>query len=216
MTVDNFIKLPWLLEREPPPFEGNDIKFPEGLARHILKRHTKKGDKVFDPFAGLGTSMFVAEEMGRLPFGFETEEKKFQWVAGQMENWTHLIHDDTANITKYDLPKMDLILTSPPYMPRHHKYNPLFGGDPKHAGYEKYLKRMAHIFGKLTPIMKKSTPLIIQVDNLQHGKIFTPLVRDIANCLEKNFIQMDETKILWQNPKADYPYTQYLTFKKKT
>ncbi len=210
------ISLNWKLERDPPPFESNEIKFPEGLVRHILKNHTKKGDKVFDPFAGLGTTMFVAEEMKRIPFGFEAEEKKFQWVAGQMENWTQLIHDDTANIAKYNLPKMDLILTSPPYMPRHHKYNPLFGGDPAKAGYDNYLKRMSQIFAKLPAIMKKATPLIVQVDNLQHGKIFTPLIRDIANCLDKNFIQTGETKVLWQNPKTDYPFTQYLTFKKKT
>jgi hypothetical protein len=110
---------------------------------------------------------------------------------------------------------MDLVLTSPPYMPRHHKWNPLYGGDPKHAGYASYLKRMRAIFLKTKAIMKKTTPLIIQVDNLQHGKIFTPLVRDIAHCLDKDFIQTGETKVIWDNPKTDYPYTQYLIFKKK-
>lgn len=213
--AENFVHIPWNLERSPPPFEGNDIKFPEGFVRYILKKYTKKGDNIFDPFTGLGTSLFVAEEMGRLPFGFEAEKQKYEWVSGQLDNWTHLVCDDAAQVMSYKFPKMDLVLTSPPYMPRHHKWNPLYGGDPKYAGYTNYLKRMRSIFSKTKSVMKKATPLIIQLDNLQHGKIFTPLVRDIAQCLDKDFIQTAETKVIWDNPKTDYPYTQYLIFKKK-
>lgn len=210
------ITLRWEFERDPPPFEGNDIKFPEGLVRHILKEFSKKGDMVFDPFAGLGTTMFVAEEMGRIPFGIEAEERKYEWVAGQLENWTHLIHDDAADMHKYDLPKMDLVLTSPPFMPRHHKWNPLFGGNPKKAGYDIYLKRMQQIFSKVKGLMKSNSRLVIQVDNLLHGKNFTPLVHDIANVLARDFTQVDEVLIKWDNPKPDYPFTQYLVFKKKS
>lgn len=215
MNHDNFITLPWKLERGAPPFEGNDIKFPESFARHIIKKYSKRGDKIFDPFTGLGTTLFVAEELRRIPFGFEAEEQKHQWVAGQLENWTHLIHDDTAHLEKYNLPKMDMVLTSPPYMPRHHKWNPLYGGDPKHAGYDKYLKRMSFIFGKVGNIMKKNASLIVQVDNLRHGKIFTPLVRDIKNAIDRSFIQTGETIVQWDNPKPDYPHTQFLVFKKR-
>ena len=215
MYKDSLIHLEWNLERSAPHFEGNDIKFPEGLARHIIKKHTKKGDKVFDPFAGLGTTLFTAEEMSRIPFGFEIEEQKFEWVAGQLENWTHLIHDDAYNLARYNLPKMDLVLTSPPYMPRHHKWNPLFGGDPKHSGYDKYLKRMGQIFSKVKTVMKKTAPLIIQADNLHHGKNFTPLPCDISGAISKDFTQTDEVSVIWDNPKPDYPFTRYMVFKQK-
>jgi len=181
MSHEKLIKLPWKLEREAPHFEVNDIKFPESFAQHILKKYTKAGSKVFDPFAGLGTTLFVAEEMKRIPFGIEAEERKHAWVAGQLENWTHLIHDDAANIAKYNFPKMDLVLTSPPYMPKHHKWNPLFGGNPKHAGYDKYLKRMSLIFSRMKKIMKKNTPLILQLDNIHHGKKIQKLITPIRN-----------------------------------
>lgn len=213
--TEKLITLPWEFEREPPPFEGNDIKFPEALVRYVFKKHSKRGDKIFDPFTGLGTSLFIAEEMNRVPFGIEAERKKFEWVAGQMENWMNLFHDDAFNLDKYNFPKMDLILTSPPYMPNHHKWNPLFGGDPKKNGYAVYLKRMVKIFKKCENLMKKNTPLIIQVDNLYHGKNFTPLIRDIAGALDKDFVQIDETTVLWKNPKQDYPFTTLLTFKKR-
>lgn len=114
MDHDKFIALPWKLERDAPPFEGNDIKFPEGFARHIVKKYSKAQDVVFDPFAGLGTSLFVAEELNRVPYGIEAEEQKHQWVAGQLENWTYLVCDDAARLEKYKFPKADLVLTSPP------------------------------------------------------------------------------------------------------
>jgi len=213
--MTQYIELPWLLERDSPPFTGNEIKFPESLVRHLLKKHTKKGGNVFDPFAGLGTTLFVAEEIGRIPFGIEANEQQQQWIAGQLENWTHLVCDDAANLQKYNFPKMDLILTSPPYMPRHHKWNPLYGGDPKHAGYDKYLRRLKFIFSKLPAIMKKSTPLIVQVDNIKSKRGFTPLIHDIAHVLQRDFIQTDETIVRWNNAPKDYPFTTLLAFRKK-
>ena len=86
-TAQQFIALPYGLEREAPPFEGNDIKYPEALVRHFLKQSTSPGDKVFDPFAGLGTTLFVAEEMRRIPFGVEHDARRHGWVAGQLTRW---------------------------------------------------------------------------------------------------------------------------------
>lgn len=214
MTYTPLITLPWKLERNPPPFEGNDIKSPESLYRYIYETYTKKGDKVFDPFAGLGTSLFVAEEMDRIPFGIETDVQKFEWVAGQLENWTHIVHDDAFNTHKYDLPKMDLITTCPPYMEGHTKWNPLYGGDPKYDGYDKYQKRIGTIFKKCAPLMKRSTKIVIQLDNICGKKHFTPLIHDVAKTLSKDFKQIDETIVKWKNPKPDYPFTTLLIFKK--
>ena len=219
MSYASEITIPWKLERKAPPFEGNDIKYPEGLVRHILENYSNEGDKVLDPFAGLGTTLFVAEEMKRVPYGIEAEEEKYEWVAAQLENWMNLINSDAAFLEEYNFPKMDVVITSPPYMPKHHKWNPLYGGDPDYAGYNEYLNRMEFIFSKISNIMKKQTPLFVQVDNLLHQtkskSIFTPLVHDIINCLKPNFIQTNKIKVNWGNPKKDYPYTNLLVFKKR-
>ena len=113
-TVQQFITLPYALEREPPPFEGNDIKYPEVLVRYFLQEFTKPGDKVFDPFTGLGTTLFVAEEMRRIPFGIEHNARRHQWVAGQLKNWPNLKYGDSAKLSSYRLPRMDFSMTSPP------------------------------------------------------------------------------------------------------
>lgn len=213
MTEPAMITVPWKLERNPPPFEGNDIKYPEELVRYFLNRFTKKGDKVFDPFAGLGTTLFVAEEMSRIPYGIEADVQKFEWVAGQMEHWQNVICGDSGKIPAYNLPKMDFCMTSPPYMPKHHKWNPLYAGNPKHAGYDKYLKRMRQIFSFIAPLMKKNAYMVVQCDNLR-GKTYTPLVRDLSVAVEASFRLDDEVIVKWDNPNPDYPYTHCLIFKK--
>ena len=212
--MERYIELPYALERDAPPFEGNDIKSPESLSRWVIENHTKKGGKVFDPFAGLGTNMFIAEEMARVPFGMEYDEMKYQWVAGQLENWTQMICDDAFNMSQYDLPKMDLITTCPPFMKKTDRWNPLYGGDPKYASYDKYLKRMASILGKTTGLMKKNTPLILQLDNIADKRGFTPLIRDTSSALNKNFTPTGETVVKWENAPKDYPFTTLLSFKK--
>ena len=219
-TASNtLIQIPFKLERTAPPFEGNDVKYPEGFVRHLLKEYTNKKDVVFDPFSGLGTTLFVAEEMGRIPYGIEAERQKYEWVAGQLENWTHLINDDAANLNRYKIPKANLVITSPPYMPRHHKWNPLYGGDPKHAGYDKYLKRMNYIFKQIAKITKRHGHFIIQADNLNHKTgnthIFTPLVSDLSNAVPDGFVQTDHITVLWSQAPKDYPMTQCLVFRKK-
>jgi hypothetical protein len=69
------------------------------LVRYFLQEFTKPGDKVFDPFAGLGTTLFVAEEMRRIPFGIEHDPRRHQWVAGQLKNWANLKYGDSAKLS---------------------------------------------------------------------------------------------------------------------
>ena len=137
VTAQQFITLPYALERAAPPFEGNDIKYPEALVRYFLKEFTSPGDRVFDPFTGLGTTLFVAEEMRRIPFGVEHDARRHQWVAGQLTHWANLVLGDSAKLCSYGFPKMDFAMTSPPFMPRHHRWNPLVAGNPANAGYDR-------------------------------------------------------------------------------
>lgn len=215
MKHGTYIEIPYLHERPLPPFdEGNDIRYPAALVRHFFKKYTKPGDRIFDPFAGLGTTLFTAEEMRRIPFGVEADRQRYEWVAGQMRHWTNLIHGDTGKLASYGLPRMDFSMTSPPYMPRRHEWNPLYGGDPRKAGYDCYLKRLGHIYRQVARLMRKDAYVVIQADNLHHGPAYTPLVRDISNAVSKIMRLEDEVIIGWKNAKPDYPYTHCLLFKK--
>lgn len=212
MKHPSFVKLPYKFERDPPPFEGQDIKYPESLVRYFLKNYTGPGDKVFDPFAGLGTTLFVSEAMKRVPYGVEYDRRRYEWVAGQLAHWTNLMHGDAAALHRFGFPKMDFCITSPPFMPQTDKWNPLYGGNPEKAGYDLYLKRMTSIFRQVAGMLKKNAYFAVQVDNIP-GRVFTPLVRDIGNAAGKVMRPEGEVVIAWQNAKPDYPHTHCLLFK---
>src|SRR3989344_8822042 len=45
--------------------------FPAAFAKNVIKKYTKEGDSVLDPFVGRGTSIFAAATNGRAGFGIE-------------------------------------------------------------------------------------------------------------------------------------------------
>ena len=59
--------------------------FPEELPEWFIKLFTKEGDMVLDPFAGSGTTLFVAERMGRSAIGIEIMEDDYQMIKNQLE-----------------------------------------------------------------------------------------------------------------------------------
>jgi len=50
---------------------GHPAPFPEELPRRLIKLYSFYGDKVLDPFVGSGTTMKVAEELGREGIGYD-------------------------------------------------------------------------------------------------------------------------------------------------
>jgi len=65
---------------------------PESLLHRVLLASTRKGDCIFDPFLGTGTSAVVAKKMGRNYFGIE-KEKKYIKVIEQRLKETAKIED---------------------------------------------------------------------------------------------------------------------------
>jgi hypothetical protein len=156
--------------------------------------------------------LFVAEEMRRIPFGVEHDARRQQWVAGQLEHWPNLVHADSAELTSCGFPKMDFCMTSPPFMPRHHKWNPLCAGNPANAGYDRYLRRMAHIYRQLARIMKRNARIVVQADNVP-GRTFTPLVRDLSTTIGEVFRLETEIVVAWEGGRKDHRHTHCLVFK---
>ena len=219
MSYPSLIELPFQTVQNTPPDEDNSDQYPQSLVQYFLEHHTKKGAKVFDPFLGFGTTAFVAEEMGRVPYGIEADGQRFEWAAGQLEHWQNIRHGDAADAASYGFPKMDFCITSPPYMPCDTKWNPLYRGDPKYAGYDLYLERLGFIFEQIATLMKRGALVVVQADNVL-GKRYTPLVRDFSAKISKHLRPEAEIIVRWSGempaPHKDYTHTHCLVFKKKT
>lgn len=213
----SFIELPFNADHNAPTDADNLDQYPESLVEHVIENYTKQGDKVFDPFIGYGTTAFVAEELGRVPFGIEADGVRYEWCAGQVEHWQNIFNEDAGDVTELGLPKMDFCLTSPPYMQMQTKWNPLYGGDPEFSGYENYLVRMGEIFGGIASVMKRGAMVMVHVDNLP-GKRFTPLAADFHRVISEHLRPHGEIVVRWTGDRPeyyrDYNFTRLLVFKK--
>lgn len=215
MIYDDFIELPFDQPQKGPPKHDSSDCYPDSIPQYFIEKYTKAGDTVFDPFLGCGTSAFVAEEMGRIPYGIEADGERFEWAAGQLSYWQNIICDDSADMAAYNLPKMDFVITSPPFMLAHHKWNPLYGGDPDFSGYAAYLSRMEEVFALVAAQMKRGALAVVHADNLQQdNKPFTPLVRDFSVLIAKYLKFEADVIVKWQNAPDYYSHTHCLIFKK--
>lgn len=207
------IEPPFTTDHNAPAGEDNSDQYPDSLPRYFIDRFSQKGDCVLDPFLGFGTTAFAAEDLGRVPYGVEADGERFEWAAGQLTHWQNIVHGDAADIADFGFPAMDLCITSPPFMPGHEDWNPLYGGDPAFAGYACYIERMGFIFSQLRRVMKKGALVIVHVDDL-HDVIVTPLIDDIQARLSAFFSFETKIEIRWsEDAPADYPQTQCLVFK---
>ncbi len=53
----------------PSRFQGDDVRFTQSLISYFLQAYTKPNALVLDPFAGYGTTLVVADRMGRCGIG---------------------------------------------------------------------------------------------------------------------------------------------------
>jgi len=92
-------------------YNGHPAKLHQDVARQLILDYSNGGDRVLDPFAGIGTVPRVARRLGRVGIGIEVEPR---FVERANELGTDLFLGDCSKVAP-TLQPVQLILTSPPY-----------------------------------------------------------------------------------------------------
>jgi DNA modification methylase len=120
-----------------PDSRGEDdithpAKFPEELAEDYIKFFTQSGELVFDPFAGVGTTVSMAEQLERQAIGVELNDEYVSIGDEKLatEYPSEMVKDDARRFIKRAVddgipfpdpmgecvpPSIDFVFTSPPY-----------------------------------------------------------------------------------------------------
>lgn len=211
----------------PAPFSFQDV------ARHI-KFFTKEGDKVLDPFLGVGSTLKACAFEDRLGFGIELNKKYADLSKLRIEqevpdtfkfkeNQTIEQGDCIQKIKSYEDNFFDFLITSPPYWnileTKDHKANvrvsenldTKYSEDEADLGnigeYGKFIEVLGDFFSKCERIIKTRKYMAIIVSDFRKLDNFYIFHADLARYIEKNSsFKLKGIKILYQRHKSIFPY----------
>ena len=215
----------WFIHNPPPRKKGvlvHPAKFPETMAQEFIEFFTKEGETVLDPMAGTGSTVIAALRTRRNSYGIELNPK-YAEIAKQIieeERGTlgetiaslksEIINGDASQITNYQLPTIDYVLTSPPYwdmlrakgaatQKKRRSSTELdvhYSEDPNDLGniddYEVFLEKLVCIYEGLKPVLREKSYLTIIVKNVKKGGKIYPLAWDVARELGEIYTLKDE------------------------
>ena len=222
----------WFIHNPPPRKKGvlvHPAKFPETMAQEFIEFFTKQGETILDPMAGTGSTLVAALRAGRNSYGIELNPK-YAEIATQIIRderaalgtsietlKSEIMNGDAAQISSYQFPCIDYVLTSPPYWDMlrargaatqkkrrsSEKLDVHYSDDPNDLGniedYEAFLGKLVGIYEGLKPLLREKAYLTIIVKNVKKGGKIYPLAWDIARELGKTYTLKDEKIWLQDN-----------------
>lgn len=210
---------------------NHPAKFPEELAERFITFFTKKGEIVFDPFMGVGSTGVASNKINRKSYGIEINND-FCNVSNKRIGSDCVVNGDSRYEKNYKIKNVDFIITSPPYWnmlkkKRGHSYSQhqqrevknlkLYYSDNKNdlgniENYNDFLKELAKVFKHCYLILKKSKYMVVVIQNFRNndGKYIT-LAWDLVKIIEKSGFIFEGEQIWCQDDKQlgiwGYPST---------
>ena len=110
-------------------------------------------------------------------------------------------------------PSINLSISSPMYMHRHEKLNPL--SDFKTAGtYRSYVAEVTNVYRRVSERLAESGRLVIEVANLKGPEGVTTLAWDLGIALAEELAFQGELVINWDRYGYGYEHSYCLLFGK--
>ncbi len=161
-----------------PGFKGAT---PSYIIWNLLQRYTKPRDLVIDCFAGSGTTLDVARDLGRRALGYDVHPAR-----------TDIFRVDARHLPAELTAKVDFVFIDPPYS-THLDYGP----DPRDIGKldaatDAYHDAMDAVFAEIERVLKPGAFMGLYVsDSYVHGEAFHPIGFDLFARLRKHLAPVD-------------------------
>lgn len=197
--MQTFLTLPYEKTPLPPGFDS-DPRTPPSYVEHFLTRYTESDDTVLDPFAGFGTTLTVAEELGRKAYGVEYETERVVHIESRVDYPERVVRGSALSLPSLDLPKVECCFTSPPYMVEGMDRNPLANyADDSQTTYEDYLADIETVFTDIDELVIPDGTVLVDISNMKCNENATTLAWDVAGVIGTIFDFAGEVVIGWEN-----------------
>ncbi|MFC1800672.1 DNA methyltransferase [Nanoarchaeota archaeon] len=219
----------WFIHN-PPPRRKNEIlhpaKFPETMITEFVEFFTKSKEVVLDPFLGTGSTLVACDNCSRKGIGMELMKKYADVAKERVSKKQKVITGNCQDINqiwgKKKLPKIDFIITSPPYGPmlnkkigliqekrREEKLDTTYSSEDSDLGnvkdYQEFVDKLVNVFVKIKPMLNKDKYIVVILQNYTDGGEWRPLAWDFGKAMSKHF-RLKGERIWCQNNKTLYPY----------
>jgi DNA modification methylase len=212
---------PWLhlraaeLVDQRPADADDDVHFTESLVAAVLDEYTSPGDVVLDPFAGYGTTLVVAERMGRQAIGVELLEHRADMIRQRVGDRVLVLTDDARRLSSLLSCRIDLCLTSPPYMTAvDHAENPLNAYRSLDGDYKNYLAEIGDVFRQVAQLLRPGRHAVINVANIEEAGRVTTLAWDVARAVADHLALRQESFLCWDHQPAGISGDYCLVFQR--
>jgi DNA modification methylase len=216
---------------KPKPRSRDEIlhpaKYPENLVNMYVQEFTKKGDTVFDPMSGTGTTQVESLNLGRHAFGIELSKLFHRIASNRCDEIStkcdySIFLGDARNISSFNLPELDYVITSPPYWNMLNMRGAEIQAARKAKGlqtnysdndndlgnlddYQNFLDILVDIYNKTIARLKNGGHFTIVVKNIKKKGNHYPLAFDLTKRLI-NFIQLKHIGFWCQDDLQIAPY----------
>lgn len=195
--MPTYLSLEYSHDQPLPPGQSDEIRTPDALVEHFLREYSEPGDRVIDVFAGFGTTLAVAEELDRIPYGLEFEDDRIGHTRECISRPENVRHGDVLELDSSWFPTCNCCFTSPPFMERTDDRNP-FRNYTGESSYGDYLDDLETAFENLDSVMAPGASVIVHVANLKHEGRVTTLAWDLAKRVSNVFDYQGETVVTWE------------------
>lgn len=168
---------------------GYFASFDEEIPTRLIKYFTFRGDTVFDPFMGSGTTLVVAKRLGRNAYGVDCSKKATEFTLRKLGDIPDRlvikpIRGDSRNLSDFRDNMFDFLITSPPYFDIVH-----YSDEKEQLGnihnYDEFLKNVIQVFKEGHRVLKPQKYLSIITSDIRKAKVYYPIHVDYINQLQK-------------------------------
>ena len=192
--------------------------FPIALASRLIECFTSENQTlILDPFAGVGSTLVAADQLGKDSIGIELSTEfaaiAKQRISDSKHTESQIYVADSRELLEYVKPNsVDLVVTSPPYWDIllekrtvDYKESNFYSDMPEDLGnirnYKQFLKSLGNIFKQVYQAMKPKSYCCVVVMDIRKKNRFYPYHQDISDFMRKIGFIYDDL-IIWDRRSA--------------